>query len=108
MQTLTLSTIVLDNDARAANDLAGVTIPVNLAKTSPGTENLGVTDLDEVDFVLGAEGLDELEVLCLGVGLDEDAEVGLAFVEGFGAFAEAAGEAVVKACVENRTDYLDV
>ena len=95
MQSLALSSVVLDNDARAANDLAGVALPVNLAETSPGTEDLGVTDLDQVDLVLRTEGFDEAEVLCLGTGLDEDAKVGLTLVQGLGALAETTGEAVM-------------
>ena len=95
METLRLDTVVLDDDARAADDLAGVALTVDLAETGPGTEDLGVTDLDEVDLVLGAEGFDEAEVLCFGAGLDEDAEMGLAFVEGLGGFTETAGKSVV-------------
>jgi hypothetical protein len=45
VEALALRTVVLDDDARASNDLAGVTLLVNLAKTSPGTEDLGVLDL---------------------------------------------------------------
>jgi len=37
------------------------------------TENLRVTDLDQVDLVFGTEGLNQLDVLGLGTGLDEDA-----------------------------------
>ena len=95
VQTLALDTVVLDDDARAANDLAGVAFTVDLAKTSPGTEDLGVTDLDEVDLVLGTESLNQLDVLGLSAGLDEDAEVGLALVESLGALAETASETVV-------------
>ena len=95
VKTLALNTVVLDDDARATDDLAGVTLTGDLAETSPGTEDLGVTNLDEVDLVLGAEGLNELNVLGLSAGLDEDAKVGLALVESLGALAETAGEAVV-------------
>ena len=55
----------------------------------------GGADLDEVDLVLGAERLDELDVLALGARLVQDAEVSLALVEGLGSLAETAGEAVV-------------
>ena len=65
VETLRLDTVVLDDDARAADDLAGVALTVDLAETSPGTKDLGVTDLDEVDLVLGTESLDELDVLSL-------------------------------------------
>lgn len=95
MTALRLCAILLNNNTRAPHDLTGVALPVDLAKTGPGTEDLRVTDLDERDFVRRAEGLDELDVLGFGAGLDEDAEVGLTPVEGFGAFAQAAGEAVV-------------
>lgn len=45
--------------------------------------------------MLGAERLDELDVLALGARLVQDAEVSLALVEGLGSLAETAGEAVV-------------
>ena len=95
VETLGLDTVVLDDDARAADDLAGVALTVDLAETSPGAEDLGVTNLDEVDLVLGTESLDELDVLGLRAGLDEDAKVGLTLVEGLGALTETAGETVV-------------
>lgn len=90
-----LLSVVLDDDARAADDLSGVAVPVDLAEPGPGAEDLWVGDLDEVDLVLGAEGLDELGVLGLGARLVEDAEVGLALVESLGALAEASGQTVV-------------
>lgn len=95
MQTLALDTVVLDDYARATDDLAGVALTVNLAETSPSTEDLGVTDLDQVDLVLGAESLNELYVLSLRAGLDEDAKVSLTLVEGLGALAQATGKTVV-------------
>ena len=99
MQTLALDTIVLHNNAGASDDLARVALPVDLAKTGPGTEDLCVTDLDEVDLVLCAESLDELDVLCFSAGLHEDAKVGLAFVESLGSLTETAGETVVNECI---------
>merc|ERR1711879_903537 len=51
-----------DDHARASYDLAGVTLIVDLAETSPLAKLLGVGDLDEVDVVLQAEGLHELDV----------------------------------------------
>ena len=57
VEALALGTIVLDNDAGAANNLTGVALLVDLAKTSPLTENLRVTDLNQVDLVFGTEGL---------------------------------------------------
>ena len=99
METLALDTVVLDDDARASNDLAGVALTVNLAEASPGTEDLGVTDLDQVDLVLGAESLNELDVLGLSAGLDENAKVGLTLVERLGALTKTASKTVVDECV---------
>ena len=99
METLGLNAVVLNDDARAADDLAGVALTVDLAETGPGTENLGVTDLDEVDLVLGTEGLNELDVLGLSAGLDEDAKVSLTLVESLGTLAETTSETVVNECV---------
>jgi len=73
VEALAVGTIVLHNDTRTANDLTGVTLLVDLAKTCPLTENLRVTDLNQIDLVFGTEGLNQLDVLGLGTGLDEDA-----------------------------------
>jgi len=95
METLALDTVVLDDNARAADDLAGVALTVDLAETSPGAEDLGVANLDEVDLVVRAESLDELDVLGFGASLDEDAKVGLALVQSLGSFPETASKTVV-------------
>ena len=95
VETLGLLTVVLDDDAGAADDLTGVALTVDLAETGPGAEGLGVRDLEQVDLVLVAESLDELEVLGLVAGLDKNAKVGLAAVEGLGALTETASKTVV-------------
>lgn len=95
MQPLALDTIVLDNDTRAPDDLARVSLLVDLAQASPGAEYLSISNLDQVDFVLGTEGLDELDVLGFGACLDEHAKVSLALVQGLGALAQATGEPIV-------------
>lgn len=95
MEALRLDTVILNDDARAANDLAGVALTVDLAEASPGTKDLGVTDLDQVDFVLGAESLDQLDVLGFRASLDEDAEVGLTLVERFSTLTETASKTIV-------------
>ena len=99
METLALDTVVLDDDARAADDLAGVALTVDLAETSPGAKYLRVSDLDQVDLVLGAESLNELDVLGLSAGLDENAKVGLTLVERLGALTKTASKTVVDECV---------
>lgn len=95
MEALGLDAVVLDDDARAANDLARVALTVDLAETSPGAEDLGVANLDEVDLVLSTEGLDELDVLGLSASLDEDAQVRLALVKRLRALAETASETIM-------------
>ena len=90
-----LLSVVLDDDARASNDLSCGTVTVDLAETNPLSESFGVTDLDEVDLVLGAESLDELGVLGLGACLVQDAEMGLSLVESLGALAESSSQSVV-------------
>lgn len=95
METLRLNTIVLDDNTAAANDLAGVALTIDLAETSPGTEDLGISDLDQIDLVLRAKGLNELDVLGLGAGLDEDAKVGLAFVKSLGTLTESTSKTIV-------------
>ena len=99
MQALRLNTVVLDDDAGAADDLARVALTVDLAETSPGAEDLRVTNLDEVDLVLSAEGLDELDILGLSARLDEDAQVRLALVKGLRTLAETTSETVVNKSV---------
>lgn len=67
----------------------------HLAQAGPFAEELSVADLDEVDLVLGAEGLDELDVFGLGAGLVEDAEVSLALVERLGRLPQSSRQPVV-------------
>ena len=95
MQALGLNTVVLDDDARAADDLARVALTVDLAETGPGAKNLRVSNLDEVDFVLGAESLNELQILRFSDGLDENAQMRLALVESLRTFTETARETVM-------------
>ena len=95
MKTLRLDAVVLDDDARAADDLARVTLTVDLAQTGPGAKNLRISDLDQVDLVLGAKSLNELDVLGLRARLDEHAQVRLALVQGLRALTETTGETVV-------------
>lgn len=95
VKTLALGTIVLDDDTRAANNLTGVTLLVDLAETSPLTKNLRVTNLNQVDLVFGTESLNQLDVLGLVTGLDEDTQMSLALVESLGGFTETTGETIV-------------
>lgn len=87
VETFGFDSVFFDDNAAAANDLTGIALTVDLAETSPGTEDLGVSDLDQVDLVLGAKSLDELDIFGLSAGLDKDAKVGLTLVKGLGALA---------------------
>jgi len=80
MQTLTLNTILFNNDTRASDHLARVPLAVDLAETSPSSKNLGVADLDQVDVVVGTQRLNELDVFRLGARIHEDAKMRLALV----------------------------
>lgn len=82
-----LNAIVLHHDATAANDLAGVALLVNLAKTSPGAENFCIANFDKIDLVLGTESLDKLDVFRFGASFDQDAKMCLALVECFSGLA---------------------
>jgi hypothetical protein len=105
---LGLLTPVLDDNARAVDDLAGVALTVNLAETSPLAELLAIRDLDERNLVLGAQGNDELLVRLLLAGLVENAHVRLATVEGLGRLAQTAGKSVVdEGELENALERLE-
>jgi hypothetical protein len=95
VETLAIGTIVLNDHARAADDFTRVTLLVDLAKTSPLTENLRVTDFDQVDLVFSTEGLNQLDVLGLGTGLHKDTQVSLALIESLSGFAETTGQTIV-------------
>jgi len=92
---LGLLTVVGDADARAGNDLAGVTLGIDLAETSPLTELGVVWDLHDVDAVLSAESLDELLVGWLGAVVSEHTEVNATLVEHASALADATGKTLM-------------
>lgn len=99
MHALTLNTIVLHDDARAANYLARVALTVDLAETSPSAQNLTIPDFDKVNLVLSAKSLNEFNVLRFRAGLNKNAKVGLAFVESLGTLTKATRKTVVNKCV---------
>lgn len=92
---LAFLTPVTDDDARAVDDLSGVTLTVEDTETGPFTQHLSVGNLDQGDLVFGAQGNDELLVGFLFAGLVQDAHVCLATIEGLGGFAQTTGETVV-------------
>lgn len=95
VQTLTLNAIVLNDNTSTPNDLARVSLLVDLAQTGPGTKHLRVTDFDQVDLVFCAESFDELDVFGFRASFNEDAKVSLTFVQCLGTFAKTTGEAIV-------------
>ncbi len=95
MHALALLPVVLHDDTRAANDLPWVALAIDFAETRPRPEGLRVGYLDEVGTLLSAERFNELEVLRLGDGLHQHAEVGLPPVERLGTLTETASKAVM-------------
>jgi len=95
MKSLGVGTEIFDDDAATANNLAGVTLAIDLAETSPSSKNLSVSNLDQVGAVLGAKCLDELDVFSLSASLDENAEVSLSLVEGLGALTKTTSETIM-------------
>jgi hypothetical protein len=56
---------VLDDTARAANDLSWFGFLVEFAETNPFTKLLGIWHLDQVDVVLSAESFNKSNTLLL-------------------------------------------
>jgi hypothetical protein len=92
---LALLTPISDDDAAAVDDLPGIPLAIQHTQAGPFAQHLSIRDLDQGDLVLLAEGDDEFLVGFFFAGFVEDTHVGLAAVEGFGGFAQAAGETVV-------------
>ena len=95
VEALALGSVLLDDNAAAANNLSGVALTVDLTETSPGAQNFRISNFDQVDLVLRAKSLDKFDVLRFGASLDENAQVGLTLVQGLGALAETASKPVV-------------
>ena len=66
-----------------------------MVKTLSATDAEGWTAQDYAHLVLGAERLNQADVLSLSAALVENAEVSLTLVESLGALAEATRETVV-------------
>jgi hypothetical protein len=95
VEALALGSVLLDDNAAASNNLSGVALTVDLAETSPGAQDLCISNFDQVDLMLRAKSLDKFDVFRFGASLDENAQVGLTLVQGLGALAETASKAVV-------------
>ena len=88
VEAFTLNTVLLDHDTTASYDLPGVAFTIDLAKTGPRSQNLGVTHFDEINFMFSTKSFDELDVFCFCAGLNKNAQMRLTFIEGFGALAQ--------------------
>jgi hypothetical protein len=102
-----LLTPVFDDNARAANDLAGVALTVKLAETSPLAELLSVRHLDQRDLLIGliAESLDKANVRLLVDRVAEDSHMSLARRESLGGLTETTGKTVVdKGLLQDATE----
>lgn len=62
VQTGRLFDPVLDNNARATDNLAGLAFLVDLTHASPLAEQFVVVHFDQVDAVFGTKGLHQLDV----------------------------------------------
>ena len=92
---LTLLAPIPHHHTTAINHLPRIPLAIQHTQTRPLAQLLPIRHLDEWDFVLRAQGDDELFVGFFFAGFVQHAHVCLAAVEGFGGFAEAAGETVV-------------
>ena len=99
VEAFTLNTILLDDNTTASYDLPGVTFTIDLAKTGPRSQNFGVSNFDEIDFMFSTESFDELDVLCFRAGLNKNAKMRLTFIEGFGTFTKTPCETIVNESV---------
>lgn len=95
MESLGVSTEILNDNTAAANDLAGVTLTIDFAETSPGTKNFGISDLDQVGTMLRAKGLNKLDVFSLSASLDQNTEVGFTLIEGLGALTKTTSKTIM-------------
>merc|ERR1711941_176787 len=92
---LRLLSPVLNDNARGGDDLASSALAVDLAETGPLAKSLGLGNLDQVDAVLGAEGLNQLGVGILSAVGSKHAQMGPAAVQSLGALVQATGEAIM-------------
>jgi hypothetical protein len=95
MTSLGVFSVLLDNNAGATNNLASVSIAVNLAETCPFSQDLRVSNLNEGNGMGGAKCLDELDILRLRASLNEHTKVGLTSIQGLCALAQTTSKTVV-------------
>ena len=99
VQSFTFNTVFLHDDAAATYNLTRVALAIDFAQASPGAQDLGIPDFDQINFVFGAKRLNELDVFGLVAGLVKDAQVGLTFVKGLCGFTETTGKTIVNESV---------
>lgn len=74
VQSLSLLAEGLDDDARAAANLPGLALLVDLAEATPFAQLLAAVDTDQRNLMFTAQGNDELFVLGLVAALSENAQ----------------------------------
>lgn len=94
-EVLRLLTKVTNNDTVAGDNLLGNSVLVDLAETNPLTELVTIGNLQELDLVFSAQGLDKTDVFLLFAGLGEDTQVGLTAIQGLDGLTETTGKTVV-------------
>ena len=85
VKRLRLLTELGDDSARAADNLGGLALLIDLTEPAPFAELLASVHHDKVDAALLAERAHELGVLRIVAVLGEAAELGRVLVEGLGA-----------------------
>jgi len=83
-----------DDDARATNDLDGGAFTVDFAETGPLAQGLVVTNLQDWDLVLDAQGLDETHVVGLVAVLGQDAADGITTLKSADGLVETASKTI--------------
>ena len=86
---------LVDDGARAADNLDGFTVLVVLAEADPFAEKLAVLDLVKRDGVLVAESGDQLGVVGFIARVGEHAKVGFTAIQALDGLVETTGKAIV-------------
>jgi len=102
IERLALLAIILNDHTATADNLASLTLLVNLAQAGPFTELLIVINLDEVNAMLCTQSLYKLRIHRLITVVGEHAQMGLALVQCLRALVQASRQPIVnEGCLEH-------
>ena len=94
-KAFSLLAIVGNHGAGAANNLAGLALSINLAKTSPLSQLLGLRNSNQVDALLRTQSFNELLVVRLVAVIGEDAKLSLSTLNRAACFMQTTREAIM-------------